>query len=325
MVYRLAKTAPDSMIVLPTEVLDKLDNAGLTETRILLHLARMLLRGAWTEEMLLESLEKQFRREEVKSALAFWRGVGILDVTGDPEQAPSRRRREQKEEPAATTAPVDADEPPFYSGQDLAAAKEKNPHFKNLVDFMEKRLNKVLNAGELAKVWSFLDFMGMPADVVMLITEDCCARGHGNLRYITKAVMSFQDQGLDSYEKAEAYYLRQAQGEKFARKIRTLFGLGDRALTKTEDAHLTEWMQWAFSDEMLTLAYEKTVAAAAKPSINYMHKILQNWKEAGLATPAQVEQAGVQKKQDNQGKGPKSYDLDTFFEAAVAKQRKDLK
>lgn len=326
MIYRLAKTSPDALILLPRDVLDKLENAGLTETRILLHAAALLSRGAMPEEGLLRALEDSFRQEEVKNALAFWRGVGILDTRGDRDRTPARRKEEVPAEPEETPdkSMPDPDEPPFYSGKDLAEAAEKNGDLKTLVSFVEQRLDKVLNTSEVAKLWSWLDYIKMPCPVLMLIVEDCCVRGHRSLRYFSKAVISFQDQGLTTYEKANEYLRRQTEKEKFVRRIRKLFGMGDRALTKVEDAHLTEWMAWDFSDEMLDLAYEKTVGAASKPSVNYMHKILQNWHEAGAKTPRDVEQLSPKKADKQDQQGDKSYDLDAAFEKAEARQRKGL-
>ncbi len=319
MTYRLAKTAPDELIFLPAAALEKLNSAGLTETRVLLCAAALLSRGAMAEEDLLRELATSFPGEDVRAALAFWRGVGVLEA-GDGGKSPRLRAKAAPAEPEQL--PPDPDTPPFYSGQDLEQAAKSHPDYKNLVVFMEQRLDKVLNTGELARVWSYLDYQKMPADVVMLIVEDCCTRGHANLRYITKAVNSFQDQGLTTYEKVNAYYLRQTQKEKFARRIRKLFGLGDRALTRQESARLDEWMAWNFSDEMLDLAYEKTVSAAAKPSINYMHKILLSWRDAGATKPEDVERLGRSSAAGQTG--DKSYDLDAAFEKAVERQRKGL-
>lgn len=324
MLYRLAKTAPDGLILLPESALDKLESAGLTEIRVLLCAAAKLSRGPLPEEELTEALLPHFSGEDLRAALAFWRGCGVLETDGGkPGKRYAVRTFAAPDKPEKKLMP-DPDTPPFYSGMDLENAAKSNPDYKNLVDFMEKRLDKVFNTGELATIWSYLDYMKMPADVVMLIAEDCCERGHGNLRYITKAVISFQDQGLTSYEKANAYYLAQTQKEKFARKIKKLFGMGDRTLTRTEDAHLAEWMGWNFSDEMLDLAYEKTVSAAAKPSINYMHKILLNWHQEGIATPGDAERYKPSKKAEPGQVGDKSYDLDAAFEKAVQRQRKDL-
>ncbi|MBQ3866074.1 MAG: DnaD domain protein [Clostridia bacterium] len=333
MVYRLSRTAPDDLILLPGDLLKKLDAAGLTETRILLHVAAHLSRGPQTEESIVGDLEGVFKQDEVRRALAFWRGVGILETRADRDRVDRKRSASASPEAAPEPAPEeipparkalpDPDVPPFYSGKDLEEAAKGNPGYVALVEHVEKKLGKVLNTSELATLWSYIDYLKMPSEVLMLIVEDCCMRGHGNLRYISKYVMALQDQGLDTYEKAEAYYYRQNQKRTFANRIRTLFGI-ERALSKSEEALVEEWAGWAFSDEMLDLAYEKTVSTARKPSIKYMHKILESWHETGIATPAQAE-AGAAPRQAPDARGEKTYDLNTAFEKAVERQRKGIK
>ena len=338
MVYRLSRTAPDDLILLPGDLLKKLETAGLTETRILLHVAARLSRGPQTEERLVGDLEGVFKQDEVRRALAFWRGVGILETRLDRDRTDSKRAARpaaeaapeaRPDEPAASEAAPrkvlpDPDVPPFYSGKDLEDAAKANPGYVALVEHVEKKLGKVLNTSELATLWSYIDYLKMPPEVLLLIVEDCCMRGHDNLRYISKTVMSLQDQGLDTYEKAEAYYYKQNQKRTFASRIRTLFGL-ERALSKSEEALVEEWSAWAFSDEMLDLAYEKTVSTARKPSIKYMHKILEGWHASGFTTPAQVEAGSAPRGQTPDARGEKTYDLNTAFEKAVERQRKGIK
>ncbi len=324
MIYRLGKCYPDEALVLPGEVLDKIDQAGEGELRILLFTAGLLSHGGMEEEELIARLAARFETEEILPALAFWRGCGILKTEGKkkgktakiapaPEMAAHPEPKEKKV--------IDADEAPFYSSKDLADAAEAMPDFKNLVSFAEERLEKVLNTSELARLYSFLDYLKMPLDVVMLVMEDCVSRGKKSLRYITKVLTSFQDEGIDTYPKAEAYFARRQESVQYAKHIRSLFGLGDRKLTATEEEILETWRtKFQYGTDMLDAAYEKTVAAAKNPSIKYMHKILENWYQAGATTPEEAA-----KSQNTGGeKAPKSYDLDDFFQQAVSKGRKKL-
>lgn len=322
MVYRLGKCYPDEAILLPGEVLDKLDQAGEGELRILLFASGLLSRGGMEEEELIAHLSAHFEENEILPALAFWRGCGILKTDG----------RKKGRAVKAATAPepiaepkekkvLDADEAPFYSSKDLADAAEAMPDFKNLVSFAEERLEKVLNTSELARLYSFLDYLKMPLDVVMLVMEDCVTRGKKSLRYITKVLTSFQDEGIDTYPKAEAYFARRQESVQYAKYVRTLFGLGDRKLTSAEEEILETWrIKFRYGTDMLDAAYEKTVAAAKNPSIKYMHKILENWYQAGATTPEEAESS----QSASGGKAPKSYDLDDFFQQAVSKGRKKL-
>lgn len=332
--YRLSKLSPDSMLVLPQEILTKMEQAGETELKILLYAASLLLKGPEEEEELMRALSTRFAREEIAPALSFWRGAGILrtdsrrkseNSTPMTEKMPERAEKPAETAEKAQDTPlskivVDAEEAPFYSAADLAAAAESNPDFKNLVNFAEGRLEKVFNQSELARLYSFLDYLKMPADVIMLVIEDCCSRGKNSLRYIYKALCDFADNGIDSYEKADALLLKRREALGFEAYIRKMFGLGERKLVPKEKEALQNWKEkWDFSEEMLEFAYEKTVSTAKKPSISYMNKILEKWHEDGFSTPEEVKNSTASKNGD---KAEKSYDLEDFFQAAVSKSRK---
>lgn len=328
MTYRFAKTYPDEMLFLPAQILKKLDDAGETEIRVLLMLAGALSRGAKEEEELAAELEKEFSHDAVLEALSYWRGAGVLLRE---EKSAGRKKgvktvqteteREEKPEKKVQKPAIDADEAPFYSAKDLSEAAQNNPEFKTLVEFAQTRLEKVLNTSELARIWEFLDYLKMPASVVMLVIEDCAARGKTSLRYISKVLLRFQDEGLDTYEKAEAYFVARKDSAVFERKIREMFGLGDRKLTASEEKTVDAWRTFGFSDEMLDEAYEKTVRTAKKPTISYMNTILESWHQSGYTTPEEVKNAAP-KKAD--GKADRSYVTKDFFERAVIRGRKDL-
>ncbi len=320
MTYRLGKAYPDHLLVLPGEVLSKIQEASDSEIRILLYLSGLLQKGGVEEEEILSYLSSAFSREESLSALAFWRGCGILKADGKKSAPvkPSRAPEEKKEEKAK----IDADEAPFYTSADLATAADKNPDFKNLVSFAEQRLEKVMNQSELARLYSFLDYLKMPLDVVMLVIEDCASRDKKSLRYITKLLTVFQDEGIDTYDKAEEYFVRRKESVKYENKIRALFGLGTRKLTKAEEECVAAWRtKFCYGDDILELAFEKTADTAKNPSIKYMHKILESWHRAGVEKPEDTEKL---KNPAGGDTADKSYDLDDFFQQAVSKGRKDL-
>lgn len=318
MTYRLGKSYPDSLLVLPGEVLSKIEEASDSEIRILLYLAGKLSRGGVEEEEILSYLSDAFSREEVLSALAFWRGCGVLKADGKKSAPITPKKGPAEKTPAKV---IDADEAPFYTSADLAAAAESQPDFKNLVSFAEQRLEKVMNQSELARLYSFLDYLKMPLDVVMLVIEDCASRDKKGLRYITKLLNVFHDEGIDSYEKAEEYFVRRKESALYENVVRRLFGLGTRKLSSAEETCVIAWREkFGYGEEMLDAAYEKTVSTAKNPTIKYMHKILESWHAAGITTPEEIDKV----KAPTATTADKSYDLDDFFQQAVSKGRKDL-
>ena len=64
----------------------------------------------------------------------------------------------------------------------------------------------------------------------------------------------------------------------------------ERALTRPELACVDRWKADGISEELLTYAYEKTVAKINKPHFVYMDKMLAGWQEKGLSTPGEVDE-----------------------------------
>lgn len=92
----------------------------------------------------------------------------------------------------------------------------------------------------------------------------------------------------------------------------------ERALTRPELACVDRWEADGISEDLLTLAYEKTVAKINKPHFVYMDKMLAGWQEKGLSTPMEVDE--YFKNPDNRvlggtvGNDRLDFSLDEIFE-----------
>ena len=313
MTYRFEKYYGDEWIRLPAEVLRQLDRAGEKEIKILLALAGRLSLGPAGEEEIDALLAASYSQKEIGAALAFWRGAGILSASeGEAPALPVPQAPQSAEKRR-----IDVEEPPLYSPDDLARAAE-DPSFKNLVKVAQDKLGKMLNNSEIARLYSFVDYLKLPAEVVMLSIQDCCSRGKNGLRYVSKQLQDFADNGIDTYEKADAELARRRRFDSYSSFVRNLFGFGERSFTAKERDAVNAWQNWGYGEDVLTLAYERTVSSAKKPSIAYMHKILDGWYRNGWLTPEDVQKGRAETEHP-----AKTYDLDDFFEAAVERTRRE--
>ena len=92
-------------------------------------------------------------------------------------------------------------------------------------------------------------------------------------------------------EKAELESMtpkRYPVGGSYRRMVTRVTGV-ERALTRQELACVDRWEADGVSEDLLTLAYEKTVAKTNKPQFVYMDKVLAGWKDKHLSTPAEVD------------------------------------
>lgn len=77
-------------------------------------------------------------------------------------------------------------------------------------------------------------------------------------------------------------------GGAYIRMVTRVTGV-ERALTRPELACVDRWEADGISEDLLTLAYEKTVAKINKPQFTYMDKMLAGWQEKGLSTSGEVD------------------------------------
>ena len=209
---------------------------------------------------------------------------------------------------------------PSYTSKELADAASDGK-FTELLDFAQKSLGKAFNRNDIATVYSFVESLLLPYDVIMLGIEHCVTEGKSNLRYIEKLLIDFADHDVNTYERAEEYILARANYKSFEGKIRKTLGIGQRSLTSREKAIISTWQtEWCCTDELLEFAYEKTVEKTGKASMSYMNKILENWHTAGFKTRAEVEAGDVKPVSDTS-----SFDPDDFFKVAVAHSKNNNK
>ena len=104
-----------------------------------------------------------------------------------------------------------------------------------------------------------------------------------------------------------------SQSHDFTGKIMKMFEMNRRPTSKQAE-FVEEWRKNGYSDELIKLAYEKTVERINKLSFAYINKILTSWKESGLKTASDVERAESEyKKNGNIGKNSKgSSDIEKY-------------
>lgn len=175
--------------------------------------------------------------------------------------------------------------------QELSAAREGDPAFAGLCSYFERAQGRILNRRELETLLSVHESLGLPPEVMALVIGECARRGRLSARSVEKLAYQWYDLGLDQYEKAEEYLRRQALREDRYARVLTRFGIRDHAPSPGERDYLDRWFALGFSDEMLALAYDRTILGAHRFSWAYMNKILLDWSEKKLRTPEDVQNA----------------------------------
>ncbi len=289
------KLPSDGLIILPKEILQKLKNASAEELKTLIYYY------AEPETSVSDAArETGLTVAQVESAYAFWRGAGIFSEAETPKKA------------VATDTSVYRN----YDSATIADAIEGDSDFSFLCRVAGDKLEKQLTKNDYSSLFYLYDFVRIPAPVICGIIEDCCANEKKSLQYIFKKAVSLYEDGIDTYDKLEAYLAKRAAINSDIGKLRKLMGMGDRALTSKEKKLFDCWFgDWQFPFETVKLAYEKTIDSTGKLSTTYMNAILRRWHESGFETPEDVEKGEASRNPDLEH----SFEGDEFIEAALSR------
>ena len=263
----------------------------------------------------------------VETALAFWRGAGILTVTdgkGKPAEA-ARKPRPLRDNALAE-----------LGGREIAEiVKERG--LAELVSAAEQQCGRLFNRTELSILVGMTEELGLDGAYILTLLAYCDSiNGEPKpLRYAERVALRLCEHGIDTCEALEEYIKEQELLHSVEGSLRRMFGIGARRLTPREERAFLTWTQeYGYGEELIGAAYDVTVSATDKASVAYTDKILAHWHEAGIRTVAEAE-ALLSREREEKAKGarpvrkkPKeaertsSFDVGDFFQRALERSYK---
>lgn len=203
---------------------------------------------------------------------------------------------------APPTQKLEDNTPPDYNTQDITQALQDGGSFAMLVPAVEKALGKLLSPADLKTLYSIYDYLALPVEVILLLvgfcTEEAGEKHPGRkptLPQIKREAARWQKAGVTDLDSADAYLRRRQRLNSRGMEILALLGRGDRKPVPREETYLDAWSQMGFPDEVLTLAYERTVFHVGEFRWSYMNGILTSWQRQGLYTAEAVQAAEGQR------------------------------
>lgn len=207
---------------------------------------------------------------------------------------------------------------PEYSRKDLADAMDTEPDFRGLYQEMERIMGRQMTDNDLKCLYTIYDYLALPPEVILLLAG-CVTRrlrrrkNNPGLRprmpQIQKEAFRWKRLGVETVERAEDYLRRQEQIDRREWKILSLIGVTTpRAAVEREREYIERWVEMGLSDELIALAYERTVFQKKEMNWAYMNKILTSWHQAGYDTVERVQaedrppQRGRQERRQAQAK-----------------------
>ena len=199
----------------------------------------------------------------------------------------------------AAPAPAPAEPPKrTYERADVLAALEQEPDFRSLYLEVERQLGRKLSDADLTALYSLYDALALPPEVIVQLVGhviQTVRRQKGSpsamprMSQIQREGYRWKRLGLDSLELAEEYLQREQTVDRREWEILSIVGVTQRRpAVEKEREFIAAWVELGFSDELIRLAWERTVYRKGQMNWPYMNKILLAWKQSGWTTPEQV-------------------------------------
>ena len=292
----------NSVLNLPGACVPLLSSASAEQLRVLIALASADVK---TPEGLCTVADVS--ADDLAEAILFWENAGILSFSSELPRP---------------TKPAYEDIP-SYTGEDMARINASG-EVGELIDVCSAILGKTFTPKESETFFYLSDGLRLDFQYIVRLCKYCHDIGKPAVRYLKTVALSLYDGGITTVGALEAYIEKEERKSDMEYRIRLLYGFGDRALVPAERKYLATWtIDWNLPYEVIELGYYQTISAIQQPKMNYTHKILRSWAEAGCRTKEDVEKYIPESKKKHEKKKQEEaakdvgFDLDEFFAAAT--------
>ena len=186
-------------------------------------------------------------------------------------------------------------ERPSYSERDVLQAMDGDGGFRGLYGEVQRLLGRSLNTEELKILLGFVRYLGMTPELVSVLVCYCKDRArrkgslrNPSLRTIEKEAYAWAERGIESVEDAAAFIQKENVRNSRISRLMGLLQIHGRSLTGAEERYAKAWLDMDLSEELISMAYERTCLNTGGLNWAYMNKILQRWHDQGLRTAEDV-------------------------------------
>lgn len=310
------------VVALPEAVLSYLDKASPLALRLFLLLASD---RSLRENFSPSDAAKDFAvtTKDMEQALNFWVNAGLISLSSADSQEEKRTAQKPRVSVSAKTGEngesvtVVTSGMPNYTGKEIEAMMQGDESLALLVEECQRIAGKMFGVHEITRLLGMADYLRFDHDSILLLFAYAGKLGKCSVAYVEKIATSLVNEGITSYGEVEAYLSAKEKQHTLEGFVRKLAGVSQRAFSAKEKKFLAKWSELAFSESILTLAYEVTVDNTGAFSFPYMNKVLLNWHEAGYTTAEEVNAAIRSYREKKEDTNDASFDVNEFFEAAI--------
>ncbi len=288
--YTLAFSSWDGFFCVPQEIADRhLKLASHTALKVLLYVLR---HGKINIDAPLVAADLGINESDVDDALIYWCGAGILapeekqnTAVKDINPVILENTQNKKEPIKAVRSPK-----PNFSGEDVANALAQREDLQYLLAKSEEIFAHPLSNGAIMTLFTLCEWDGISVDIICMVMERCLNEDRLSMSNIAAEARRWNADGIKTIAQADSYIIELDEKQNMYGKVKSVFGINNRNLSKKERTFIDSWRKdFGFDINMISLGFEACVNAKGAMSFAYINSILNNWHAEGIATPEAVQ------------------------------------
>lgn len=228
--------------------------------------------------------------------LDFWVEEGVLSKDGEvvapqPVQPqmpaePVKASREVKPVKKVEAMPI-----PTLSPKDIVNICRDNEMLTDLLRNAQEVMAKTLSHAEQELIINMVTYYGLPEEIVITILhyykgEKEKGKAVGTA-YIAAMAKNWSEDGITTLSAAEERLRDIESSDALWKQILEFSGLRHRNPTVKQREMIKAWAD-DFSMEMIGLACDAMRENTDRPSLQYVDRIIKNWRKKGIKTPSDV-------------------------------------
>ena len=328
----------ESVFAVPGAVVDNyIKLASGSAVKVLLYILRNNGRDVSRTEI---SSALNINEDDVNDAFNFWEEVGIIsknqNISGKArtQDRPLETRKPESThtpaesknaQPQAETPKPTAPKPQIQNSsasfqitpKEAESLRQGSSEIKALFDMAQQILGNVINHTMIRSlVWQH-EYLGLKADVILMILSYCASVGKTHTAYIEAIAVSWSQNDINTLDKAQDEIERLKKTNTYTSKLMSAFGL-KRQPTPNQQKFFDEWQLKGYSADLITCACERAADLGKTLTVNYINGILENWHKKGITTREQAAAETKSGKYTSSGiRKEQSYDIDEFENFAI--------
>ena len=275
-----------------------------------------------------------------EEALSYWSQRGLVKLSGAPE-------RPAVPAPAVTPAPTPTPEPeqtvaPVLGGASGAATypsrtqviqkKTEDPAFSMLLETAAAKLGKILSPADMSVFLYLYRELSLPPEVILMVIGYAVQSGKGKMAYIEKTAIAWAQDGINTFEAADAHLRELEQNNEAWDKLCEWQSLEIARPTVAQKKTARRWIfEWKIPREVVETVVAYTIEKTGKFQMAYADRVMERLHALGISTaegakaeltaekkPAKKASSGARMK-TAKGRAP-SYDI-AEYEKMVRRHR----